>query len=122
MSRDHQKLAVFDLAQTVVLDIYRLTECLPATERYGLQSQLRRAAVSTVTNIVEGCARRSEREYASFVNVAAGSSAETEYLVELSVKLGLLDGGECVAIKDRLNHLVRSLKALRNSLEQHTGR
>ena len=118
MSRDHQKLAVFGLAEDVVLEIYKLTQSFPASERYGLQSQLRRAAVSTVTNLVEGCARGGEREYAAFVNVATGSSAETEYLVTLSMKLGFLNKNECTAIQDRLNHLVRSLKSLRSSLQQ----
>jgi four helix bundle protein len=123
MSRDHRKLRVFRVADDLVLEVYRITAGFPAEERYGIQAQLRRAAVSTAVNIVEGCARRTERDFASFVNVATGSAAESRYLVDISTRLGFLSATDHQGTLERLDYLVAQLKALGNSLEnQAQGR
>jgi four helix bundle protein len=116
MSRDHRKLTVFTLADRLVLDVYRLSERFPTTERYGLQSQLRRAAVSVATNIVEGCARRREAEYLNFLNIAAGSAAETRYLADLSGRLTFMEADGCKLLEDGYRELCASLTALINAL------
>jgi len=77
MSRDHRKLNVFTLADQLVVKVYAETAIFPPQERFGLCSQCRRSTVSAATNIVEGCARRSTRDYLQFINVATGSAAET---------------------------------------------
>ena len=74
----------------MTLRVYAATRDFPSAEIYGLRAQLRRAAVSSATNIVEGCARDSDREYARFLAVAFGSIREVIYLVELAGRLEML--------------------------------
>jgi four helix bundle protein len=116
MSRDHRKLRVFVLADRLVLEVYRASSAFPVDERYGLQQQIRRAAVSTASNIVEGSARRTHREYVSFLNVAGGSAAETRYLVDLSNRLEFMKSEEACILEDGYRELCASLTALINSL------
>jgi four helix bundle protein len=74
--RDHRRLRAFDLADQVALETYRLTKSFPKEEVYGLIAQMRRAAVSISSNIVEGCARESRAEYLRFLEISFGSARE----------------------------------------------
>ena len=87
--RDYRKLEAFHKAHELVIAVYRLTKAFPSEERFGLTSQLRRAAVSITSNIVEGSARDSEAEYRRFLEIAHSSSWEVEYQIQLSVDLEL---------------------------------
>ena len=86
----HKNLIVWQKADVLVQEIYCLTKSFPKEETYGVVSQLRRAALSIVLNLVEGCARQGRKELKHFVSIALGSQAETEYLLELSWKLSYL--------------------------------
>jgi four helix bundle protein len=88
--RDHKKLRAFVLANTLAVAVYRETVDFPRQEQFGLTSQMRRAAVSVASNIVEGCARSSEAEYLRFLDVAFGSAQELEYQIDLAGCLGFL--------------------------------
>jgi four helix bundle protein len=120
MSRDHRKLRAFTLADRLVLDVYRVSARFPSAERYGLQGQLRRAAVSAATNIVEGCARRKETEYLNFLNIAAGSAAEARYLADLSGRLTFIAPDACKLLEDGYRELCASLTALINALSRES--
>jgi four helix bundle protein len=117
MSRNHEKLRVFQVADSLALRVYRHTTSFPAAERFGLQSQLRRAAVSVATNIVEGCARRSRADYGRFIDIALGSATETDYLLDLSRRLGMLNPAAYVECRNCTNQLLPGLQKLLQSIE-----
>ena len=118
MSRDHRKLRVFVLADKLVLDVYSVSARFPAAERFGIQSQLRRSALSVACNIVEGSARRTQAEYAHFLNIDASSAAETEYLIDIARRLGLIaeDAGAGLAAEYR--QLAAGLQALLRTMSR----
>ncbi len=118
MARDHRKLRVFLLADALIIDIYQASRGFPAEERFGLQSQLRRAALSVALNIVEGSARRSTREYVNFLNVANGSSAEALYLLDVARRLSLVQEREHRSLSDRYAAVTRGLQAMIRTLER----
>src|SRR5688572_3604539 len=91
MSTDHRKLDAFTLADAMAVRVYTATTSFPSSERYGLCAQIRRAAVSAPTNVVEGCARDTDREYGRFLEIAFGSTREVVYLIDLAGRLRMLD-------------------------------
>lgn len=90
MEKGYKKLLVWQQANELAKHIYLASKKFPHTELYGITSQLRRAAISIPTNIVEGAGRQNKNEFKQFANIALGSLAETEYLLELSCSLGFL--------------------------------
>ena len=86
----HERLKAWELCHELVLGVYRQTERWPLQERYGLTSQIRRAAVSAPTNLAEGAAKHGRREFRRYVDIALGSVAETAYLLRLAKDLGIL--------------------------------
>ena len=122
--RDHKKLRAFELADEVVLLIYQLTREFPEQEKYGLTSQMRRAAVSVPSNIVEGCARESQAEYLRFLEIAFGSLRELHYQFDLSIRLGYSknhDNSNCesniIETEKVLGALLRSMRKPNQALE-----
>ena len=88
---NYRELAVWRKSHSVALDVYRVSLELPKTERYGLQAQMRRAAVSIGSNLAEGSGRASDRDFARFVSIAIGSASELEYQLELAEDLDFLE-------------------------------
>jgi four helix bundle protein len=116
MSRDFRKLRVFQLADQLLFRVYSSSARFPATERYSLQAQLRSAALSAATDIVEGSARRSTREYLNFINIAAGSATEARYLSDVSRRLRYIPEREAQELIESYTELSAQLQALINSL------
>lgn len=84
MDKPHKKLDVWKLSMELVLAAYKVTETLPNEERFGLTAQIRRSAVSIPSNIAEGAARQTKREFANFLHVAQGSLSELDTQLDLA--------------------------------------
>jgi len=94
MAHTFKNIKVWEKAHNLVVEIYKITKCFPYSERYGLTSQVRRSAVSIPTNIVEGYKRRSEKDFAHFLNLADSSLEETKYHLFLALDLKYLSKNE----------------------------
>jgi len=105
----YKDLKVWQKADQLAFEVYKGTKKFPKDEIYGITSQLRRAALSVPTNIVEGYARQGDKELARFVNIAIGSLAETEYLLEFSRKLGYLSENDYRELEELRNEVGRLL-------------
>ncbi|GHH53296.1 MAG: four helix bundle protein [Gammaproteobacteria bacterium] len=121
--RPHERLDVWRDAMTLVESVYRVTEHFPDSERFGLVSQMRRAAISIPSNIAEGAARRSTAEYLRFLSMARGSLSELDTQAQLAVRLGFRDADASLTmlldrVFSRLNALIRSLDAARPVREE----
>ena len=113
---DYTKLKVCEKAHLLALDVYRLSLQLPDDERYGLQSQIRRSAVSIPTNPAEGSGRSTNRDFARFVSNAIGSASELDYQLLLARDLGFIDRGVAELAKTKVAEVRRMLSALRRNL------
>ncbi|MFH0882143.1 MAG: four helix bundle protein, partial [bacterium] len=127
--KDFRKLDVWAKAHALTLAIYRCTTSFPAEERYGLTSQLRRAASSIPTNISEGCGRNTDAEFKRFLEISMGSASETEYLLLLSFDLKYLDDSalhklatDVTEVKRMLASLIGKIKADRRTLKAEGSR
>ena len=116
--RDHTRLRVFGLADRLVLDIYRESTRFPASEKFGLQAQIRRAAVSVASNIVEGCARTTQLEYARFIEIAYASARELQYQIGLSERLGFLPKSAAYDLQEHCTSTAKALNALLRALQK----
>jgi four helix bundle protein len=113
----YRDLIVWQLAMRLTESVYRITGTFPNKETYALANQLQRAAVSIPSNIAEGHARSSTKDYLRFISIAMGSLAELETQMELSARLEYIDQpklGELLATADELG---RMLQGLRKSLQ-----
>lgn len=117
MSRDHRNLEAFRLADQFVLAVYEMTRHMPRDELFGLTAQLRRAAVSTAANIVEGAARSSEREFVQFLNIAMGSLREAGYHLSLAVRLRMIEPELATGAEQAYEHAAKVLHGLIRSFK-----
>ncbi len=109
---DFRKLHVWQEARALATCVYRLTEGFPTRESFGLSSQLRRAAVSIMANVAEGCGRNRDKEFARYLSIALGSSTELESHLYLALDLSLLKKTEAVELFARIQRLQARLATL----------
>lgn len=107
-ARRFQDLIVWQKAHQFVLGVYRFTQRFPTEERFGLSSQLRRAAVSIAANIAEGFPKRGASDKARFFNIAQGSLEESHYYLLLATDLGYGNSGELLAQYDEVGRLLQA--------------
>jgi len=117
MYEDTNKFIVWQKSHELVLKIYDITKDFPRDELFGLTSQIRRAAVSIPSNIVEGKARGSNKEYKRFLLMARGSLEELKYQILLSKDLGYINGEQYDNITMFTNEVGKMLNALINKLK-----
>ena len=114
--KSYKDLIVWQKAMTVVEEIYKITKEFPSTEIYGLTSQMRRAAISLVSNIVEGSRRGTRKDFRQFVVMAYGSGAELETQIEISKRLKFSSERSFQVADDILLEVMRMLNKLVESL------
>jgi four helix bundle protein len=117
-TKGHHKLLVWQKARQFVKLIYTVTQTLPEEEKFGLKSQMRRAAVSVVLNIVEGHRRSSTREFLRFLDNADGSLAEVEAYTELCLDLGYLKDEVYEKVENQRREVGYLLTAFKKGLKQ----
>ena len=113
----YKELSVYRKSYELVKEIYRQTESLPATEQYGMQSQIRRAAVSIPLNIAEGYGKQSgAKETARFLSMARGSCCEVDVLLNLMKDLGYMEEDVSQGLASRYEEVGRMLTGLMQTL------
>jgi four helix bundle protein len=118
--RTFKDLKVWQKSYDLVLEVYKATKGFPSEEKFGLTSQIRRAAVAIPSNIAEGYARRYLKQYIQFLYIAYGSGAELETQLMLAKDLEYLKGDRFKDLIERFYEVERMLMALIKSLEKKT--
>jgi len=113
---DYKKLRAWEDAHKLVLEIYQITSHFPKGETYGIISQIRRAASSIPTNIVEGCGQLDNGNLIRFLGIARGSAFEIEYLILLSKDLDYLKKEEYSELNEKIEQLIGMITNLIKSL------
>ena len=112
MEKPHKKLDVWRMAMDLVMEIYRITERFPKEEKYGLSNQVRRAAVSVPSNIAEGAARQTKKEFVNYLHMAQGSLSELDTQLEVARRLAFFDGNTWESLDKLIQRVDKMLTGL----------
>ena len=121
MPTSYRDLDVWKCSMQLVAEVYRTTAKLPPDERFGLTSQLRRAAVSIPCNISEGYGRATRGEYLNHLSMARGSLNEVETLCHIARTLGMFDESALEPVSELIDRMLRMLGRLRKRLAEKKG-
>jgi four helix bundle protein len=114
---NYKKLTIWLRAKELVKVVYLISEKFPDSERFGITSQMRRAIVSVVLNIVEGSGRNSSKDFAHFLNMAYTSLLEVECLMTLSIDLNFLKEVDTTEVQNEIEELLKMIYAFRDNLK-----
>ena len=112
----YKNLKVYQIAKFIVKNVYQMMKKFPSEERYALCDQLRRAAISVPSNIVEGLSRTSDKEKHNFLNIAYGSLMETMCQLDISADLGYITQEELKHVEDESVELICMMKGMMRNL------
>ncbi|WP_298144593.1 four helix bundle protein [Flavobacterium sp.] len=110
--RDYKTLQVWEKSHELVKSVYAVCAKFPKEELYALTSQMKRSATSIPTNIVEGCGRRTDKDFCRFLYIAFGSANELEYQIMLSAELKFIDTTESQHLSEKIEEIKKMLSSL----------
>ena len=116
--QSHKDLILWQKALDLAVAVHEVSSTFPRSEVFGLVSQIRRASVSVPSNIAEGSARRSTREFIAFLHIARGSMAEVETQLLLAQRFGYLDDSRLTALQLNLDEVGRIMNAVITGLRR----
>jgi four helix bundle protein len=112
MEKPHKKLDAWKLSMDLVVDVYQATDGFPSQEKYSLIDQIRRAAISIPSNIAEGAARQTKKEFTNYLHIAQGSLSELDTQIELARRLGFLDDESWRILDQRMVRIDKLISGL----------
>lgn len=119
LTLNHQKLDIYSFSKSFVLESYKLTKILPADEKFGMISQIRRAALSVHLNIAEGASRKSEAERKRFYEIFRGSMIEIDAAIDIANELGYLNNYDLNKLGESMIKCFKILSGLINPKAPH---
>ena len=114
---NYNNLQIWQQAMDLVEDIYKLTASFPTEEKFGIVSQMTRAAVSIPSNIAEGAGRNSDKDFAHFISIAIGSLYELNTQIVLSERLGYINQTQSQELQKKLDNLQRKSVSFKSKLK-----
>jgi len=119
MEKPHRRLDAWNSSVDLVMAIYQVTERLPKEERFALISQLRRAATSVPSNIAEGAARQTKKEFANYIHIAQGSLSELDTHLEIARRLHYVPDGDWKKLDSQIERIDKMLSGLLRHLKKN---
>jgi four helix bundle protein len=116
----HREQFIWKKGVELAVKCYQLTQSFPQSEVYGLTSQIRRASVSTASNIAEGYGRKTRQEYIQFLHIALGSLRELDTQLIIAQQVNLAENSKCITLLNDVEEMQKLLVATVNKLKSHT--
>ncbi|MGB8703985.1 MAG: four helix bundle protein [Gillisia sp.] len=116
---NYKNYDVWKKSHALVIEIYKTTRKFPESEKFNLVSQINRAALSVPTNIVEGCGRETQKEFARFLHIASGSAFELEYLIFVSLELNFIEKRQADQLLSEIDEIKKMLFSLIKKIKQN---